>query len=86
MRTHPEGVDLVPLSAVPGEECDAASAGAAAPPSKAYCVSPLLSCIFAMKSQSVHVVHDCMFAPCCDRQHVDTLPSMRVEGTTADNL
>ena len=48
---HPDFVvlvDLSPLSAVPGEDCEIPSAGAAALPSKVNCVSPLSPCIFAM--------------------------------------
>ena len=48
---HPDFVVLVdfsPLSAVPGEDCEIPSAGAAALPSKVNCVSPLSPCIFAM--------------------------------------
>ena len=48
---HPDFVvfvDLSPLSAVPGEDCETPSAGAAALPSKVNCVSPLSPCIFAM--------------------------------------
>ena len=41
-------VDFSPLSAVPGEDCDTPPAGAAALPSKVYCVSPLSPCIFMM--------------------------------------
>ena len=41
-------VDLSPLSAVPGEDCEIPSAGAAALPSKVNCVSPLSPCIFTM--------------------------------------
>ena len=41
-------VDLSPLSAVPGEDCETPPAGAAALPSKVNCVSPLSPCIFAM--------------------------------------
>ena len=48
---HPDFVvlvDLSPLSAVPGEDLEVPSAGAAALPSKVNCVSPLSPCIFAM--------------------------------------
>ena len=48
---HPDFVvfvDLSPLSAVPGEDREVPSAGAAALPSKVNCVSPLSPCIFAM--------------------------------------
>jgi len=49
---HPDFVvlmDLSPLSAVPGEDCETPSAGAAALPSNVNCVSPLSPCIFAMR-------------------------------------
>ena len=43
---HPDFVvlvDLSPLSAVPGEDCETPSAGAAALPSKVNCVSPAVA-------------------------------------------
>ena len=41
-------VDFDPLSAVPGEVCEASSAGATGLSLKVNRVSPLLPCIFAM--------------------------------------
>jgi hypothetical protein len=83
---HPDFVvlvDLSPLSAVPGEDCEIPSAGAAALPSKVNCVSPLSPCIFAMLV--LIGFHDRLHLTLVNSTQVLRL-RWRLRALTADNL
>ena len=83
---HPDFVVLVdfsPLSAVPGEDCEIPSAGAAALPSKVNCVSPLSPCIFAMLV--LIGFHDLLHPTLVNSTQVLRL-RWRLRALTADNL
>ena len=90
---HPDFVvlvDLSPLSAVPGEDCEIPSAGAAALPSKVNCVSPLSPCIFAMLvligfHDRLHLIHDRLHLTLVNSTQVLRL-RWRLRALTADNL